>query len=132
MADVAIRKFKKVFMKAQVIFRQNTEGDEMYILEKGRVKISIQIGDSKPIELHTFGPGEFFGEMALFGELKRTATAIAIEDTSVIVITRETMDNQLDNLPLWFVTMFKALIERLRSTNLKLTPENKNDETDSK
>ncbi len=58
--------------------------------------------------------------MVLFGELKRTDSAVAIEDTSVIVITRDTMDNQLDNLPSWFVTMFKALIERLRSTNLRI------------
>jgi len=123
MADIMIRKFKKVFMKGQVIFRQGTDGDEMYILEKGRVKISIKIGDSKSMELQTFGAREFFGEMALFGELKRTATAVAIEDTSVIVITRETMTNQLDDLPPWFVTMFKALIERLRLTNLKLIPE---------
>jgi len=123
MADKTIRKFKKVFMKGQVIFRQGTDGDAMYILEKGRVKISIKIGDSKSMELQTFGPSEFFGEMALFGKLKRTATAVAIEDTSVIVITRETMNNQLDDLPPWFVTMFKALIERLRLTNLKLIPE---------
>ncbi len=91
MVDATGRKFKKVFMKGQVIFRQGTDGDEMYIIEKGRIKISLKLGDSKPIELHSFGPSEFFGEMALFGELKRTATAIAIEDTSVIVITRETI-----------------------------------------
>ncbi len=57
MTDASIKKFKKVFMKGQVIFRQSTEGDEMYIVEQDRVKISIKTGDSKPIELHTFGPG---------------------------------------------------------------------------
>ena len=122
MTESSGRKFKKIFMKGQIIFRKGSLGNEMYIIENGRVRISIKSDDKKSITLNTFGQNEFFGEMSLFGEHKRTASAIAIENTSVIVITGETMDNQLDSLPSWFITMFKALIERLRSTNLKLLP----------
>ncbi len=122
MTNTSDRKFKKIFMKGQIIFREGSPGNEMYIIESGRVRISIKSDDKKSITLNTFGPNEFFGEMSLFDENKRTASAIALENTSVIVITGEIMDNQLDGLPSWFVTMFKALIERLRSTNLKLLP----------
>ncbi len=112
MTDTSGRKFKKIFMKGQIIFREGVSGNEMYIIENGRVRISIKSDDKKSITLNTFRPNEFFGEMSLFGENKRTASAVAIENTAVIVITSETMDNQLDGLPSRFVTMFKALIER--------------------
>ena len=117
------RTFKKVFLRGQVIFRQGDIGEEMYIIETGRIRVSVQIEKKQSIELDIFGPKEFFGEMALFGVHKRSASAVALEDTSVLVINIKTMNDQLNKLPSWFVTMFKTLVERLRITNMKLLPD---------
>ncbi len=139
MAESLTKMKKNNFKKGSVIFSQGDQGHEMYIVEKGKVLIEIIAGHNKRVALGEFGPKDFFGEMALFESKRRTASATAIEDTTVIVINNQVMKRQLSKLPPWFVTMFKTLIERLRNTDSKILHDmleelnessNENDEVD--
>ena len=119
MSDVLVVAQKKTFTKGKIIFKQGDSGTEMYIIEKGRVRLALDTDDKGVVPLGELGPKNFFGEMALFGDKKRTATATALEDTKVIVINGQVMKSQLAKLPQWFVIMFKTLIERLKETDEK-------------
>jgi len=120
MTDTVSHDMAESFKKGQVIFKQGEAGDKMYIIKRGRVRIEMQTGEKKILKVGEFGPQEFFGEMILFGNLIRTATARALEDTEVISINKQLMQRQFSKLPSWFTTMFKTLIERLRKTDVMI------------
>ncbi len=110
------KKALKRFKQDAIIFNENDIGKEMYIIQKGKVGL-FKKTDVDLIKLAEFGPNSFFGEMALFGDQHRSATAKALENSDLLVITKEMFESQLNKVPSWFVTMFKAMIERLRDTN---------------
>ncbi len=110
------RKKLKRFMKNDIIFNEGSEGNEMYIIQKGKIGLLKKTKDGSVV-LDILGKNSFFGEMALFGNPKRSATAKAYEDSDLLVISKELFEHNLTKIPSWFVTMFKALIERLRNTD---------------
>ena len=110
------KKALKRFKQGAIIFNENDIGKEMYIIQKGKIGL-FKKTDVDFIKLAEFGPNSFFGEMALFGNSYRSATAKALENTDLLVITKEMFESQLKNVPSWFITMFKAIIERLRDTD---------------
>ncbi|MFC1558034.1 Crp/Fnr family transcriptional regulator [candidate division KSB1 bacterium] len=110
------KKVLKRFKQNAIIFNENDIGQEMYIIQKGNIGL-FKKTDVDFIKLAEFGANSFFGEMALFGDPHRSATAKALENSDLLVITKEMFENQLKNVPGWFVTMFKAIIERLRDTD---------------
>src|SRR5437899_460779 len=73
--------------KGAVIFRQGDPGHEMFVVSAGRVRVTIG-SEGHEREVGTFGPGEFFGELSLLSDAPRTATAEAIEDTTLLAIDR--------------------------------------------
>ena len=107
---------KDFFKKGENVFREGEKGNEMYILQSGKVEVVKNTG-KEDIILATLEPKAFFGEMALFGDPHRSATIRASEDTKMVVITREILDSQLEKVPEWFVSMLKSLVERLREAN---------------
>ncbi len=58
--------------------------------------------------------------MALFGSPERTVAAKAVEDSELCVITKDKLENNLENVPSWFVSMFKTLVNRLKSADNKI------------
>jgi len=104
------------YKKDDVIFKEGDLGNEMYIIQNGKVGLFKDAKD-ETVKLSVLGKNSFFGEMALFGIPHRSATARAIENSDLLVISKELFEYQIDKIPSWFVTMFKALIERLRKAN---------------
>jgi CRP-like cAMP-binding protein len=80
------------------IFSERNSGDAMYIITKGLVRITRE-EDGKEKEITTLRPGDFFGEIALFEYVARTATATALEDTYVLEITRERFNDFFSEKP---------------------------------
>ncbi|MCP4724915.1 MAG: cyclic nucleotide-binding domain-containing protein [bacterium] len=117
MPDSLQKVSKKAFKAGDIIFNQGDVGTEMYVVEKGLVEVMMATEQEKVVSLGEIGPNNFFGEMALFGDNRRIATAKALENTRVVVINGQIMKSQLSKLPNWFISMFKALIERLRETD---------------
>ncbi|MFH1825331.1 MAG: cyclic nucleotide-binding domain-containing protein [Candidatus Firestonebacteria bacterium] len=85
------------FKEDQVIFEEGSEGDAFYAVISGKIKITkkSQIEESNEEVLALIREGEFFGEMALFDEGKRTAGAMAHTDSSLFVITADDFNKMM-------------------------------------
>ncbi len=113
------KNLKDSFKKGEVVFNEGDKGNAMYIIKSGKVDVIKDTGKEEVV-LATLEPKSFFGEMALFGDPSRSATIRAAEDTKMIVITKEILDSQFENVPEWFVSMLKTLVGRLRETNKRI------------
>jgi CRP/FNR family cyclic AMP-dependent transcriptional regulator len=80
-------KFGTVFEAGRVIFKEGEPGDTMYIIQKGRVKITKKVDDVDKI-LMVLGKGDFFGEMAIIRQTPRTAAATAIDNCELLTFNR--------------------------------------------
>ncbi len=109
----------KIYQKSDVIFKENSSGNEMYILHAGKVKLVL--GDTGQVaEVGTIEePGDFFGEMALIDQSLRSATAIAEEDnTELEVLTRDGFLKMISEYPEFALEVMHELCERLRLGNI--------------
>ena len=79
---------ERQFPKGQVIFRQGDSGEEMFVISRGRVRLTIGANGHER-EIAVLGPGEFFGELSLLSDIPRTATAEAAEDATLLAIGRD-------------------------------------------
>lgn len=82
------QKYGQVIEAGKVIFREGEPGDTMYIIQKGRVKITKRVGDVDKI-LTVLQKGDFFGEMAIITKGPRTATATAVDTCELLTFNRE-------------------------------------------
>ena len=74
------------FEPGQAVFREGDASDTCYIVRDGRARAIRSHGDGRTITLATFGPGDIFGELAMFEDERRSATVEAIEPTSVVAV----------------------------------------------
>ena len=77
---------KTVFAKNEIIFKQGEMPTHIYIIRSGKVKLVIEAGHTN-LELIEFDTGKSFGETALIGMQPQTATAVATEETEIIVLS---------------------------------------------
>jgi CRP/FNR family cyclic AMP-dependent transcriptional regulator len=76
------------YAKEDVIFHADETGDVFFLIKDGQVKVTMVSPEGKEIILSMLGPGEFFGEMALFDDSPRSATVVATEPLEVVTIWR--------------------------------------------
>jgi CRP-like cAMP-binding protein len=81
-------KYGHVEKAGRTIFKEGEAGDTMYILQKGRVKITKRIGNVEKI-LMVLQKGDFFGEMAIVNQAPRTATATAVDNCEMLCFNRQ-------------------------------------------
>jgi CRP-like cAMP-binding protein len=112
-------KFLTHFKKGQVLFREGEDGEDMYIIQSGRVAIKKRVKDGDTT-LATLEKGDFFGEMAILERLPRSATAEVVEDGDLIVISSETFGDMIKANPEIAVRMLRKQSIRLRETNKQL------------
>jgi F420-non-reducing hydrogenase small subunit len=109
------------FDAGEIIFTQGDKGDEMYIITEGAVEIDIS--DNKgPALISTLGPGDFFGEIALFYDGTRSANAVACEKTTAVKIRRQPFLDMLKTEPQLAISIIQLMILRLRNTIDSLSP----------
>ncbi len=117
LARVAV---KKTYPKDNVIFFEQDEGDSLFIISHGSVKIAKISDEGKEVILAILGPGEFFGDMSLLDGLPRSATVIAVEETAVSSIRRREFISLINESPLMAVKLLSVLSQRLRDANSKI------------
>ena len=100
----------------EIIFDDGESGEEMFIIQKGSVGL-FKKTPAGEVQLAELAVGSFFGEMALMGNPKRSASAKAVTDAELLIINKVLFEHQLGKVPNWFVTMFKTTIDRLRHAN---------------
>ena len=108
---------KQNYKKYDFIFNEGTYGDSAYMIDFGKVGILSQTNQNDKSKLiATLKKDDIFGEMGLIDNKVRTATAIALEETQVSVISKKTFDYLLKHDPLALRPLIKVLSHRLRNT----------------
>jgi CRP-like cAMP-binding protein len=97
--------------QGQVLFREGERGDEMFLVRAGRLVISKEvIGKAEEI-LAVMEPGDFFGEMNVFGRGRRSATVRAEMDAVLLGLDRETLRELVERSPRAGVAFFTAMVQ---------------------
>jgi CRP/FNR family cyclic AMP-dependent transcriptional regulator len=99
------------------LFRAGDEGDAMYLIERGKVRICVQATDGRDMTLTELGRGDFFGEMALLDGQRRSADAIVAEDARLAVLSREHFLSFVRSSPEVALELLTAFANRLRHTD---------------
>jgi len=86
-----LERFGKTFPAGTVLFSEGDEGEEMYVIQSGRVQLTRNVR-GRQAHLATLPPGEFFGEMAIVNNQPRSATATVLEDAHLLVIDARTFE----------------------------------------
>jgi CRP-like cAMP-binding protein len=118
--DQLAEKYSQEFPAGAVLFRAGDDGHEMYVIQSGRVRISVFSGEMEKV-LDELGPGEFFGEMAVLNERPRTATATVLENSQLLVIEQEKLEILLRANSEVAIRLIRRLAKRLERTDHSVT-----------
>jgi CRP/FNR family transcriptional regulator len=116
-AQVAV---PRSFRAHHVIFREGDASDTCYVVESGHARAVREHADGRSIALAHFGPGDIFGELAMFDDERRSATVEAIEDVDAIAILGADMRRLLREHADISYKLVISLGRRLRQTNERL------------
>ncbi len=104
----------RFFNQGAIIFKENDEGNEMFIIIQGIVEIRKSTGASSSKVLSTLQKGDMFGEMAIIEKQPRSASAVAVQPTRVLVLNEKLYDNMIGSNPDFARKMNRVLSERIR------------------
>jgi CRP-like cAMP-binding protein len=110
----------RTFEPGQIVFREDDASDTCYIVRSGRARAIREHADGRTITLATFGPGDIFGELAMFEDELRSATVEAVQSTSVVAVLGPDMRRLMVEHPEISIRLVVALGRRLRETNDRL------------
>jgi CRP-like cAMP-binding protein len=116
-ADVAV---PRSFGAGDVVFREGDDSDTCYVVRGGHARAIREHPDGRQITLATFGPGDIFGELAMFDDERRSATVEAIDELEVLGIPGADMRRLLTRHPDIAVKLVISLGRRLRAANERL------------
>jgi len=105
--------FRKQFAAGELIMEEGHTGNGLYVLLSGSVEVVQGIPESKPRRLRLLGPGEPFGEIALLGDWKRSASVRAIDDVECIGMDRWAFLAHLKKEPALAIRMLQMVAGRL-------------------
>jgi CRP-like cAMP-binding protein len=107
---------RRVFRKGETIFAEGAPGDAAYIVERGAIGIFKTV-EGEQVQLATLRDAEIFGEMAVIDGGARMASAVAIEESTVIRIGRETLESKLARADPFVRGLIGILIDSLRGVH---------------
>src|SRR3954465_12685601 len=117
-AEVAV---PRRFEAGQVIFREGDASDTCYVVRSGHARAVRENVDGRAITLAHFGPGDIFGELAMFDAERRSATVETLDAVDAIAIAGSDMRRLLRDPDGTAVKLVAALGRRLREANERLT-----------
>ncbi|MBJ7331694.1 MAG: Crp/Fnr family transcriptional regulator [Solirubrobacteraceae bacterium] len=120
LARVAAVAVPRRFAANQTIFREGDASDTCYIVRSGHARAVREHADGRTITLAHFGPGDFFGELAMFDSERRSATLESLDDLEAVAITGDDMRRLLRDHPDISMKLVVALGRRLREANERL------------
>jgi CRP-like cAMP-binding protein len=109
------------FDPGQVVFREGDSSDTCYVVRSGRARAVREHSDGRTITLATFGPGDIFGELAMFEDERRSATVEAVEPTAAVAVLGPDMRRLMNEHPGIATRLVIALGRRLRESNERLS-----------
>jgi CRP/FNR family transcriptional regulator, cyclic AMP receptor protein len=120
LAEVAAVTVPRHFDAGEVVFHEGDRSSTCYVVRSGRVRAVREHTGRRTLTLATFGPGDIFGELAMFEDESRSATIEALDDTDLCAILGHDMRRLLRSHPDISVKLLRALGRRLRETNERL------------
>jgi CRP/FNR family transcriptional regulator, cyclic AMP receptor protein len=120
LAEVAAVAVPRRLDAGEVVFREGDESNTCYIVRSGHARAVREHPDGRTLTLANFGPGDIFGELAMFGDERRSATVETLDEMEAIAILGADMRRLLREHPDISVKLLTALGRRLRETNERL------------
>ncbi len=108
------------FEPGQVIFREGDQSDTCYIVAEGHARALREHSDGRTIALARFGPGDIFGELAMFDDERRSATVEAMDELQAFAVMSTDMRRLMREHPDIAVKLVTSLGRRLRAANERL------------
>ncbi len=103
--------------KGQVLFKEGQEGDRLYVVVHGKIKLGTTSADGRENLLSILGPGEMFGELSLFDPEPRTSTATAVTDARLVSLAHDAVMGLVTSSPQTSLELLRRLAQRLRKSN---------------
>jgi len=101
----------------QVVFREGDESDTCYVVRNGHARAIREHADGRTITLANFGPGDIFGELAMFEDERRSATVETLDRVDAVAILGADMRRLMREHPGIAVGVVVSLGRRLRAMN---------------
>jgi F420-non-reducing hydrogenase small subunit len=117
-----------VFEPGAVIFRQGEPGETLYLIQSGAIAYSYRQGDTETV-LTVLEKGDFFGEMALFGQERRPATAKATRRTRLLPLTHDSLLARVQEDPGVALHLLRGLLLRIQHGDRQVQQAVENNET---
>src|SRR5437762_210346 len=99
------------------LFDTGDKGNAMYLIERGRVRISVRDKDNQEITLAELARGDFFGEMSIIDGKRRSADATVVDDARFAILSRDNFMAFIQSNPIVTLEMLSAVFDRLRRTD---------------
>ncbi|HID38284.1 MAG TPA: Crp/Fnr family transcriptional regulator [Calditrichaeota bacterium] len=116
-AKMAVR---QVYKKDNMVLIEEEVGSTMFVILNGRVKISRISDEGREVILSILVDGDFFGEMSILDGQTRSANAVTLEDTELLIIRRENFLQMLHSYPQVAINLLKELAHRLRRSDAQI------------
>ena len=116
-ADIAQ---EKVYEAGKTIFHENEMGDVLYIIKKGSVQIFKVLGSGQEKTLAVLHEQAFFGEMSILDNSPRSASAKAMEDSTLLAVDKDSFKEVVNEYPEIAFEIFKVFSQRLREANKEI------------
>jgi CRP-like cAMP-binding protein len=120
MSAELVKRFGSTYNPGQTIFKEGDHAEEMFIIHQGQVNISKRARNAEQI-LATLRDGEFFGEMALFTDSARSATATVAVESIILRIDKKSFDYMVNSNTSFAINMIRKLCERLRNADNQIS-----------
>ncbi len=105
---------ERTYPKGSVILFENDPGDSLYIVRSGRVKVVLIGEDGREVILGVLEVGDHFGELSLIDQQPRSATVIAMDDSSLLILHRDDFRRRVEASPAVAWALLSELSRRLR------------------
>ncbi len=103
--------------RGEVLFHEGDDGDQLYIVTDGKVKLGRTSADGRENLLAILGPGQMFGELSLFDPGPRSATVTAVTEAHFVSLSHDDLLQWLEGRPQVARGLLSQLAARLRKAN---------------
>jgi len=104
----------RAYPKGAIIVNEGDEGSSLFVILEGSVKTFLSDENGKEVVLSTQGPGEYFGDLALFDDEPRSASVMALEPCKLMMISKAQLREAIDEDPEVALPLLKGLAKRVR------------------
>jgi len=115
--ELATHLIERRFPKNATVVEEGLPGDYMYVIRKGRVKVTKASEDGREKIMNFLDAGAFFGDMALLGDETRSASVKTLEESILLALSRRDFIDLLRQSPDLALAVIEELANRLRETN---------------